>query len=156
ASVARPRLRKTTWCGSSRMFMTPFSARGLHTRNVTLVFLLMGLASCAARGGVPSRAELGKIQTIVVLYAENRSFDHLYGMFPGPNGIKNAPEHPELYEQRDHDGSIMRTLPPVWHASSDPQATPKTEPVFPKALSNRPFRIDGPGINLGLAIPTRD
>src|SRR5690349_4156676 len=35
-------------------------------------------------------ADLSRIETIVVLYAENRSFDHLYGLFPGANGIANA------------------------------------------------------------------
>ena len=35
-------------------------------------------------------AELSNVQTIVVIYAENRSFDHLYGFFPGANGIANA------------------------------------------------------------------
>jgi hypothetical protein len=33
---------------------------------------------------------LSKIETIVVIYAENRSFDHLYGFFPGANGIAQA------------------------------------------------------------------
>src|SRR5690349_19680647 len=48
-------------------------------------------------------ADLSKIQTIVVLYAENRSFDHLYGLFPGANGIADATR--KQYIQRDHDGS---------------------------------------------------
>ncbi len=35
-------------------------------------------------------ADLSRIETIVVLFPENRSFDHLYGLFPGANGIGNA------------------------------------------------------------------
>ena len=30
------------------------------------------------------------IDTVVVIYAENRSFDNLYGNFPGANGLANA------------------------------------------------------------------
>jgi len=36
---------------------------------------------------------LGKIRTIVVIYAENRSFDHLYGFFPGANGSRTRQEN---------------------------------------------------------------
>src|SRR3954470_12784975 len=53
-------------------------------------------------------AELSEIQTVVVIYAENRSFDHLYGMFPGANGIANATK--QQYLQRDHDGSELPQL----------------------------------------------
>jgi len=52
-------------------------------------------------------ANLTKIQTIVVIFPENRSFDHLYGLFPGANGIANATK--EQYTQRDHDGRRGRT-----------------------------------------------
>ncbi|TIX05270.1 MAG: acid phosphatase, partial [Mesorhizobium sp.] len=31
-----------------------------------------------------------KIDTVVVIYAENRSFDNLYGGFPGANGLANV------------------------------------------------------------------
>ena len=47
-----------------------------------LVSLLPSLA--------PAQTGLAKIETIVVIYAENRSFDHLYGLFPGANGLANA------------------------------------------------------------------
>jgi phospholipase C len=33
---------------------------------------------------------LQQIKTIVVIYAENRGFDNLYGLFPGANGIKKG------------------------------------------------------------------
>ena len=36
-------------------------------------------------------AQLARIQHILVIYAENRSFDHLYGMFPGANGLARRP-----------------------------------------------------------------
>ena len=68
------------------------------------VLLLTLLAQAKPAGAV----DLSKIETIVVIYAENRSFDHLYGMFPGANGIANAT--PEQWTQRDHDGTVLTYL----------------------------------------------
>src|SRR5215813_13395761 len=85
-----------------------------------------------------SAADLSAIDTIVVLYPENRSFDHLYGLFPGANGIANATK--EQYTQRDHDGSVLPYLR-VWDGHGKP------DPRFPE-LPNRPFRIDAPPVGL--------
>jgi DNA-binding transcriptional LysR family regulator len=52
--------------------------------------------------------DLDKIKTIVVIYAENRSFDHLYGFFPGANGIASATV--EQKTQLDHDGTPLLYL----------------------------------------------
>lgn len=89
-------------------------------------------APCLARA-----ADLSAIETIVVIYAENRSFDHLYGLFPGANGIANATT--EQKAQRDHDGSILPYLQ-VWGADGKP------DPKLPR-LPNEPFRIDQPPID---------
>jgi phospholipase C len=48
--------------------------------------------------------ELRKIKTIVVIYAENRSFDNLYGSFPGADGLKNAQAQSLFKSQKDRDG----------------------------------------------------
>src|SRR5689334_25150168 len=95
------------------------------------------LASCALPP--PQRAGLDRIEHIVVIYAENRSFDNLYGLFPGANGIANAT--PAQYIQVDRDGRPLATLPPVWKSKD-------ADPAFPRALPNRPYRIDAPPINL--------
>jgi len=81
-----------------------------------------------------------------VIYAENRSFDNLYGLFPGANGIANAT--PEQYTQVDNDGKVLPHLPPVWKGKD-------ADPAFPKDLPNRPFRIDSAPINLPLSVATR-
>jgi acid phosphatase len=52
------------------------------------------------------------IQTVMVIYAENRSFDNLYGTFPGANGLANA-SAPSI-TQVDRDGRPMRGLPAIW------------------------------------------
>jgi acid phosphatase len=81
--------------------------------------------------------DLSRIETIVVIYAENRSFDHLYGLFPGANGIANATM--EQKTQRDHDGSVLPYLQ-VWGADGKP------DPNLPR-LPNEPFRIDRPPVD---------
>ena len=106
-------------------------------------------ALVAAVGGcaTASSPRLAGIEHIVVIYAENRSFDNLYGLFPGANGIANAT--PEQYTQVDRDGKPLPHLPPVWKGKD-------ADPAFPLELPNRPFRIDAPPINLPLSVPTRD
>src|SRR5579883_256471 len=75
------------------------------------------LAACQTSPTAPRAAavqnspKLDAIQNIVVIFAENRAFDHLYGGFPGANGLQNLT--PEQYLQRDRDGSVLKTLPPV-------------------------------------------
>ncbi len=116
---------------------------------VVAVALFALLASCATLG--PSREDLAKLEHIVVIYAENRSFDSLYGLFPGANGLANATPAQTL--QRDRDGRPLTRLPPVWKEHG---RAGEIDPQFPPELPNRPFRIDGPPINLGPAAPTRD
>src|SRR5438552_18997903 len=103
------------------------------------------LAGCAVSGSAPPRAALEKIQNIVVIYAENRSFDNLYGLFPGADGIADATL--EQYTQVDYDGKPLAHLPPVWKGKD-------ADPAFPKYLPNTPFGIDAPPINLSLATST--
>lgn len=55
---------------------------------------------------------LQDIQTVVVIYAENRSFDSLFGTFPGADGLSRA--KPSEYTQLDRDGSVLSGLPAVW------------------------------------------
>ncbi|WP_049623344.1 acid phosphatase [Frateuria defendens] len=55
-----------------------------------------------------------RIRHVVVIYAENRSFNNLFADFPGVEKPLAALK-PEDYRQRDRDGSLLETLPPVWH-----------------------------------------
>ena len=101
-------------------------------------------AACAGLLALMHAAEadeaLGKIKNIVVIYAENRSFDHLYGTFPGANGIANATD--EQKTQLDHDGT---KLPYLTVFGDDGKPNPR----FPR-VSNAPFQIDAPPINVSL------
>ncbi len=96
-------------------------------------------AACAQLPGAPSTAAgLNRIEHVVVIYAENRSFDHLYGLFPGAEGIAQATA--EEKTQLDHDGKPLPTLPPVYVGG-------KPSDAFPKGLPNGPFRIDAPPVS---------
>src|SRR6202171_291472 len=120
---------------------------GTAARIACIAVVASALAGCAQQTARTASTGIEKIQHILVIYAENRSFDNLYGLFPGANGSANAT--PEQYTQVDNDGKALPHLPPVWKGK-DP------DPAFPKDLPNRPFRIDGAPINLPLSVATRD
>jgi acid phosphatase len=108
-----------------------------------IFWLLLGFGSiCPA-----AKPSLKSIKHIIVIYAENRSFDNLYGLFPGANGIQQAT--PEQTTQIDHDGKPFKELPPVWHWE-------KGQPPLYAHLPNKPFRIDSTPMNLPLSVRTRD
>jgi len=73
-------------------------------------------------------AGLDKIHHLVVIYLENRSFDNLYGEFPGANGLAAA--RFRRFKQIDSTGRPYDTLPEV------------TGSPIPTNLPNRPFDIE--------------
>lgn len=74
---------------------------------------------------------LDRIEHIVVIYLENRSFDNLFGLFPGANGLANANIAPL---QVDAYGQPYQTLPPVMKGRAN-------DGRFPADLPNAPFDI---------------
>jgi phospholipase C len=104
----------------------------------SLVAAVLLASACAGPAGRSDK--LAQIDTVLVIYAENHSFDNLYGLFPGANGIANA--RPEQTVQRDHDGSPLPYLQ-VWGGDGKP------DPDFGR-LPNGPFQINAPPINRGL------
>jgi phospholipase C len=111
--------------------------------------LIVGsLALLSASCAVPPAREggLDRVQHVIVIYAENRSFDNLYGLFPGANGIANAT--PEQYTQVDRDGKPLPELPPAWKGRD-------VDPAFPWRMPNKPFRLDAPPLDLPLTKQVR-
>ncbi len=111
-------------------------------------------------GGADRRA----IDTLVVIYAENRAFDNLYGLFPGANGIpgRNPSALGTYQPQRDFDGTVLPVLPPAWGgltAGGQPVVLTQAQST---GMPNAPFQIDdrnglnGTGIVVGQGIVTRD
>ena len=100
------------------------------------------LASCTSALAQEARRGLDAIEHVVVIYAENRSFDHLFGLFPSANGIAQATNPTQV----DHDGTPLPHLT-VWKGD-------QPDPAFPRQLPNKPFRLDGDPDYRPMSVPT--
>lgn len=110
--------------------MSSITGRRLLTTVATAVALwTSGAAAQVAPEG------LGKIDTIVVIYLENRSFDHLYGNFPGANGLANAGA---AAIQTDETGKTYETLPAPLDLRLKP---PAPYAAIQDKLPNGPFPL---------------
>ena len=87
------------------------------------------LAACAGLGTEP-RGDRAPIDHVVVLFLENRSFDHLFGTYPGADGLGNYQG-----KQADKNGVAYATLPPPLGRDGKP------DPRFPSDLPNAPFPL---------------
>ena len=103
-----------------------------------------------------------QVKTVVVIYAENRSFNNLFADFPGVEKPLSALTAKD-FQQRDRDGSVLPALPPSWGGvlQVGPQTvdgvTYPSEVQFQQNLPNAPFALKGPqGEDLPLSLVTRD
>jgi acid phosphatase len=115
-----------------------------------------GGASAADLSVTPIKAGdgLAAVQNIVVIYAENRSFDNLYGFFPGANGLQRVSR--ARFTQRDRDGSVLKELPPIWGGLTAKGVIPAIIEAQTQHLGNAPFAVDDPhGFNAPLNVITR-
>lgn len=103
-----------------------------------------------------------QVKSVVVIYAENRSFNNLFADFPGLEKPLSALPATDA-QQRDRDGSVMTSLPPAWGGvlQVGPQAvdgvTYPSEVQFQENLPNAPFALKGPNAeDLPLSLVTRD
>jgi phospholipase C len=87
------------------------------------------VAACAGVGGAP-RGDGAPIDHVVVLFLENRSFDHLFGTYPGADGLANYGG-----KQADKNGETYATLPPPLGRDGKPDSR------FPADLPNAPFAL---------------
>src|SRR5690349_5358900 len=123
---------------SSIAGLCSFAFFGAFTMRRLLTLIGLTLAGCTAASSPqgPAPPALGKLDHIVVVYLENRSFDNLFGEFPGADGLRNAGGKAT---QVSLDGKPYRTLPPVMDTAKTP---PVPDPRFPQDLPNKPFLID--------------
>jgi acid phosphatase len=113
-----------------------------------------------------TRALREQVKTIVIIYAENRAFDDLYGNFPGARGLSEVIDHdghplPAYRPQRDRDGSVLPRLPQTWGGVTAPGYTPVVTQAESGGLPNAPFSIERSfgapsGISLSTSVVTRD
>jgi acid phosphatase len=114
-------------------------------------------AACDRTARVPGKttSSLDQIQTVVVIYAENRAFDNLYGSFPGAEGLQSGAS--ASYAQVDRDGTVLKELPPIWTGLTALGVTPPVTEAQTAHLPNQPFAIDDPkGFNRPSSVMTRD
>jgi acid phosphatase len=107
-----------------------------------LTVLLAGCATPAAspdaRQGVAPVPDpkLARIGQIVVVYMENRSFDHLFGLYPGANGLAEARAQGRTV-QTDRSGKPYEQLPvPLADKHGKPDAR------LTDAIPNGPFALE--------------
>lgn len=96
----------------------------MKTTLKTTFLILAGVTGISS-----ARAQLSKVNHVVVIYMENHSFDNLWGQFPGADGLSKAKK--ENIIQLDADGQPYATLPPI------PRSV-----AFPTNLPNDVFNIE--------------
>ncbi|MBO9544597.1 acid phosphatase [Caulobacter sp.] len=102
-----------------------------------------------------------RIDTVVVIYAENRSFNNLFADFPGLQRPL-AKEPVDRVAQRDRDGTVLAKLPPVWggmvpHEQIVEHARYRIGEADLPEFPNAPFRLATPaGDPLPHGVVTRD
>src|SRR5215216_1773649 len=97
----------------------------------------------AASGGGSDR--LSRINHLVVIYQENHSFDNLYGMWEGVNGLRHAPRSRTVQVNQAGtpyqcllQNDVNLTSPPLSVRCTDTT----TGTTFTSHFRNRPFTID--------------
>ena len=98
-----------------------------HRVPVCLLLLASLLVPLARAACAASLRDFRRLQHLVVIYLENRSFDHLFGEFRGADGLPG----PDRYvPQTDTSGRVYDVLP----------VAPGSR--LPPDLPNRPFCLD--------------
>ena len=120
-----------------RSIVTTFAAASA----IAIAVLMLAPAIAPARTEVRA-GELdnpfGKINHFIVIYAENLSFDGIFGAFPGADGLANGVA---VAPQRDHDGQIFAALPAVRIAQRKGDGA-GAGVYLDKALPNAPFDLE--------------
>ncbi len=106
--------------------------------------LAASLSACTTDGN----SLQNHVKNVVVIYAENRSFDGLFGNFPGAHGLNEVVDGsgnplPAYKAQLDRDGStVLAKLPQTWGgatASGNPTVVTQAQTAN---LPNAPFPIE--------------
>ena len=107
----------------------------------------LGLSACGD-GAKASLSLQDQVKTVVVIYAENRSFDSLFGKFPGANGLGSVFNSygnvsSGYIPQKDRDGTtVLATLPQTWGGVTAGGVTPVVTQAQSANLPNTPFAIE--------------
>ena len=137
------------------------SKPSLMTIALAIGFTCVGGSALAA---TTTPASLDVIKNVVVIFAENRAFDNLYGLFPGANGIPgvNPTARGNYTPQKDFDGSVLPVLPPSWGGLTAAGQSVTLSQAQTMGWPNKPFQIDDPagvngsGVVVSQSVITRD
>ncbi len=118
-----------------------------RARPLTLALAALGAAGLTACGDGAAPNLQDSVKNVVVIYAENRSFDSLFGKFPGANGLgavlnADGSTTSAYIPQKDRDGTLLATLPPTWGGVTAPGVTPVVTQAQSAGLPNAPFSIE--------------
>ncbi|HZE43983.1 MAG TPA: alkaline phosphatase family protein, partial [Steroidobacteraceae bacterium] len=108
---------------------------------------LTAAADAGGAAAATTRALQGKVDTIVVIYAENRAFDNLYGNFPGARNLSEVIDRrgkplPSYVPQKDRNGAVLPVLPPSWGGVTAAGVTPVVTQQQSVGLPNAPYSIE--------------
>src|SRR6476660_8893025 len=124
----------TSFIGERRAHMKSKTRKRSLLISSMVILGLLGAVEQSAWAAGPQTRGPERIEHIVIIYLENRSFDNLYGHFPGANGLKDAGK---AATQTDDQGQVYAILPPVMS-----EGTKQPDKRFPANLPNAPFLID--------------
>ncbi|MES2071102.1 MAG: acid phosphatase [Pseudomonadota bacterium] len=97
---------------SRRRLLQATTAAGIAAGMPAISAAMTPKASKIVAGSLDTKLK-AHIRNVVVIYLENRSFNNLFGNFPGVS--KPLTEVPAaVYAQKDRDGSVLASLPKVW------------------------------------------
>ena len=121
-------------------------------RLARIVPMTAWISACSAAGQIPPTAPLAvqaharglpatPIKHVVIIVQENRSFDNLFGTFPGANGLNSAAARD--IKQVDRDGhTVLTKLPPAWGGMTAAGQTPAiTQAQTTNVWPNAPFQV---------------
>jgi acid phosphatase len=116
-------------------------------------------ASCADHATATVTCTPGPLQNdvanIVFIYAENRSFDGLFGSFPGAHGLSEVVDssgHPTAgyIPQKDRDGTtVLANLPNTWGGATVASNPTMVTQAQTAGLANAPFGIENAFVGNG-------
>jgi acid phosphatase len=122
--------------------------------------------SSDAASDAPATPFATAIQNIVVIYAENRTFDNMFGNFPGAHGLSEVVDDKGVptsayVAQKDRDGTVLAKLPKTWGGvtlAGNPTVVTEAQS---DGLANAPFGVENAYVangapTLGTLDVTRD
>ena len=143
-------------------------------RTLAVSALAFAIGSCKPGSHAPTRPTAASgdalqknVKTIVVIYAENRSFDNLFGKFPGANGVatvmgSDGKPKSAYIPQKDRDGvTVLATLPKTWQGVTQAGTMPVVTAEQSAGLPNGPFAVEtafqsSASVTLSTGTVTRD